>query len=178
MRNAVEDKFMAGIALYAGYDVLHFGDRLLAVPTETLQGIPFRGASQTRPPLHARWLDMRGQCAGFQDRQPEAEQLFLSGLAGPVGRMRHSEGSWQMSGATNATRRVLRGHCDVGPHCPRLLIDHPHTGPLSPISAARERGDRHLLSPSIWFEASGGEANGAGVAAGPIWQSVPQAVRA
>ena len=49
MRNAVEDKFMAGIALYAGYDVLHFGDRLLAVPTETLQGIPFRGHRRPDP---------------------------------------------------------------------------------------------------------------------------------
>jgi len=36
MRDAVGDKFMAGIALYAGYDVLPFGDRFLAVPISAL----------------------------------------------------------------------------------------------------------------------------------------------
>ena len=32
MRDAIGDKFMAGIALYAGHDVLPFGDRLIAAP--------------------------------------------------------------------------------------------------------------------------------------------------
>jgi hypothetical protein len=36
MRDAIADKFMAGIALYAGNDVLPFGDRLLAVPISAL----------------------------------------------------------------------------------------------------------------------------------------------
>jgi len=36
MRDAIGDKFMAGIALYAGSDVLPFGDRLLAVPIPAL----------------------------------------------------------------------------------------------------------------------------------------------
>ncbi len=32
MRDTIADKFMTGIALYAGDDVLPFGDRLLAAP--------------------------------------------------------------------------------------------------------------------------------------------------
>jgi len=36
MRDALGDKFMAGIALYAGNDVLPFGDRLLAAPISAL----------------------------------------------------------------------------------------------------------------------------------------------
>ena len=36
MRDAIGDKFMAGIALCAGYDVLPFGDRFLAVPISAL----------------------------------------------------------------------------------------------------------------------------------------------
>jgi len=36
MREAIGDKFMAGIALYPGTDVLPFGDRLLAVPIPAL----------------------------------------------------------------------------------------------------------------------------------------------
>ncbi len=36
MRNALGEKFIAGIALYAGNDVLPFGDRLLAAPISAL----------------------------------------------------------------------------------------------------------------------------------------------
>ena len=36
MRNALGDKFMAGVALYAGEQVLPFGDRLLAAPISAL----------------------------------------------------------------------------------------------------------------------------------------------
>jgi uncharacterized protein len=36
MRDALGDKFMAGIALYAGNDVLPFGDRLPAAPVCSL----------------------------------------------------------------------------------------------------------------------------------------------
>ena len=36
MRDALGDKFMTGIALYTGNDVLPFGDRLLAVPLSSL----------------------------------------------------------------------------------------------------------------------------------------------
>jgi uncharacterized protein len=36
MCDALRDKFIAGIALYAGHDVLPFGDRLLAAPISTL----------------------------------------------------------------------------------------------------------------------------------------------
>jgi uncharacterized protein len=32
MRDALGDKFITGVALYAGNDVLPFGDRLLAAP--------------------------------------------------------------------------------------------------------------------------------------------------
>jgi hypothetical protein len=36
MRDALGDKFITGIALYAGDDVLPFGDHLLAAPITTL----------------------------------------------------------------------------------------------------------------------------------------------
>lgn len=36
MRDTIRDKFTAGIALYAGTDVLPFGDRLIAAPTSAL----------------------------------------------------------------------------------------------------------------------------------------------
>jgi uncharacterized protein len=36
MRDALGDKFITGIALYAGNDVLPFGDRLLAAPISAL----------------------------------------------------------------------------------------------------------------------------------------------
>jgi hypothetical protein len=36
MRNALGEKVIAGIALYAGNDVLPFGDRLLAAPISAL----------------------------------------------------------------------------------------------------------------------------------------------
>jgi predicted AAA+ superfamily ATPase len=36
MRNTIGDKFTAGIALYAGDEVLPFGDRLLAAPISAL----------------------------------------------------------------------------------------------------------------------------------------------
>jgi predicted AAA+ superfamily ATPase len=36
MRDVLGDKFMAGIALYAGSAVLPFGDRLLAAPISAL----------------------------------------------------------------------------------------------------------------------------------------------
>ena len=36
MRDALGDKFMAGIALYAGHEVLPFGDRLIAAPISAL----------------------------------------------------------------------------------------------------------------------------------------------
>jgi uncharacterized protein len=37
MRDTVKDKFMTGIALYAGNDVLPFGDRLIAAPISSLR---------------------------------------------------------------------------------------------------------------------------------------------
>jgi hypothetical protein len=36
MRDTVGDKFVAGVALYAGQQILPFGDRLLAAPISTL----------------------------------------------------------------------------------------------------------------------------------------------
>ena len=39
MRDALGEKFIAGIALYAGNDVLPFGDRLLAAPISALWGL-------------------------------------------------------------------------------------------------------------------------------------------
>jgi len=36
MRDAIGGKFMAGIALYAGDEVLTFGDRLIAAPISAL----------------------------------------------------------------------------------------------------------------------------------------------
>jgi hypothetical protein len=36
MRDAIADKFMTGIALYTGNEVLPFGDRLLAAPLSSL----------------------------------------------------------------------------------------------------------------------------------------------
>ena len=36
MRDAIGDKFKVGVALYAGDQVLPFGDRLLAVPISAL----------------------------------------------------------------------------------------------------------------------------------------------
>ena len=36
MRDALGDKFITGVALYAGNDVLPFGDRLLAAPITAL----------------------------------------------------------------------------------------------------------------------------------------------
>ena len=36
MRDAIGDKFVAGLALYAGDQVLPFGDRLLATPISAL----------------------------------------------------------------------------------------------------------------------------------------------
>jgi hypothetical protein len=36
MRDTLGEKFMAGIALYAGHEVLPFGDRLIAAPISAL----------------------------------------------------------------------------------------------------------------------------------------------
>ena len=36
MRDTIADKFITGIALYAGNDVLPFGDRLIAAPISSL----------------------------------------------------------------------------------------------------------------------------------------------
>jgi hypothetical protein len=36
MRDAIGDKFVAGLAFYAGDQVLPFGDRLLATPISAL----------------------------------------------------------------------------------------------------------------------------------------------
>jgi hypothetical protein len=36
MRDTLGDKFVAGVALYAGQQILPFGDRLLAAPISTL----------------------------------------------------------------------------------------------------------------------------------------------